>query len=176
MSKTGLMHVYYGNGKGKTTAALGLAVRASGHGQHVVIVQFLKSQATGELQQLSLLPNMTVLRGSGSTKFVFAMSDDEKAASRAVHDKNLLSAWQMVREKACDLLILDEAMDAYQLGLLDEDLLRQVIFKRPTSLELLITGHKPSAWIVDAADYVTEMVKHKHPYDEGITGRKGIEF
>lgn len=176
MSRTGLMHLYYGNGKGKTTAALGLALRASGHRQAVVIVQFLKSQTSGELRQLATLPEVLVLRGSGSSKFAFAMNEEEKAQTRQVHDDNLRTAWDLVSQGACDLLILDEALDAYQLGLLDEDLFKKVIFERPEHLELVITGHKPTAWVSQAADYVTEIVKHKHPYDGGVAGREGIEY
>lgn len=176
MNKAGKLHVYYGEGKGKTTAALGMALRAAGQGLSVVIVQFLKNTPCGELVQLARLPEITVLRGQEGSRFAFQMSEAEKTASRQIHNDNLRQALALVAEGRCDLLILDEALDACQLGLLDEDLLKEALFGQPPALERVITGHKAIAWIVEAADYVTEMVKHKHPYDQGLKARKGIEF
>jgi cob(I)alamin adenosyltransferase len=176
MTRRGLIHVYYGYGKGKTTAALGLALRASGGDLKVVIVQFLKDTPSGELTQLALLPGITVIRGKAGKKFVRDMDDAEKSATKLKHDDNLRQALSYVEAGKCDLLILDEALDAYQLGVLDEQMLTDLIYKKPSALELVITGHKPTDWLVDMADYVTEMVKHKHPYNTGIKCRKGIEF
>ena len=177
MTDKGYTHVYFGNGKGKTTAALGLALRASGQGKKVVVVQFLKDWKCGELGQLELLPNITVLRGKakGST-FVYEMSDEEKAQTKAMHDENLTSAMKLQQQDLCDLLILDEAIDAYQLGVLDAALLENLLSNKPDALELVITGHKPEDRILEHADYITEMVKRKHPYDLGVSARRGIEF
>ena len=173
----GLMHYYYGNGKGKTTAALGLALRACGCGKRVVIVQFLKNWKCGELSSLDSLPDVTVFRGMPPhSKFVFEMSDEEKVAVKALHDKSLVDALELVRNGLCDLLILDEAEDAYSLGVLDQGLFMGLIADKPKALELVVTGHGADASIIGAADYVTEMVKRKHPYDEGVKARKGIEF
>lgn len=172
----GLMHVYYGDGKGKSTAAIGLAVRAAGYGRKVIFLQFLKGRPSGELAVFETLPNVLVLRGYGSAKFSFAMNSEELENARAQQDGHLRQALALDAAGDCDLLILDEAMDAFQLGLLDEALLRQVIFERQPGTELVITGHKPSDWILEASDYVSEMRKHKHPYDRGIKSREGIEF
>lgn len=176
MENSGLIHVYYGNGKGKTTAALGLALRASGCGKKVVVLQFLKDMKCGELSQLALLPNTVVLRGKAGAPFTFSMTQEEKDATKVIHDDNLRQALALVGSGECDMLVLDEALDAYQLGLLDEVLLTELIRSKPPALELVITGHSPTDWIVDAADYVTEMVKVKHPYDRGIMARRGVEF
>lgn len=177
MENKGLIHLYYGNGKGKTTAALGLALRASGCGKKVVILQFLKDMKSGELCQLALLPNTTVLRGKApGHAFSFNMTDAEKAETRAIHDENLQKAITLVQAGECDLLVLDEVLDAYQLALLDEGLLRSLICDKPPALELVLTGHRPTDWVVTEADYVTEMVKIKHPYDRGIRARRGVEF
>ena len=176
MSATGLTHVYYGYGKGKTTAALGLALRASGNGMRVVIVQFLKNAATSELKQLARLPEITVLRGKPGPLFVRDMNEEQKNEILKHHNENLAAAIARVREGKCDLLILDEALDAYQMGLVDKDLLIDLIRNKPQALELVITGHKESPEIMEPADYVTEMVKRKHPFDTGIRARKGIEF
>jgi len=173
----GLIHVYFGDGKGKTTAALGLAIRAAGCGQSVVIIQFLKDWKSGELKSLALLPNITVLRGkaSGGT-FVFEMSVEQKAETKDIHDDNLKNALEMQRNGQCDLLVLDEALDAYSLGLLDDGLFEGLLDNKPEMLELVITGHSADANIIERADYVTEMAKRKHPYDLGVTARRGIEF
>ena len=176
MSQTGLIHVYYGYGKGKTTAALGLALRASGCGKKVVLVQFLKDSQCGELNQLALLPGITVLRGKAPGGFVKDMDDAARAATRDIHNVNLQSALELLHRGECDLLILDEALDAYQLGLLDEELFSGIVRGKPDALELVITGHKETGWVMECADYVTEMTKIKHPYDRGIVGRRGIEF
>lgn len=175
MSK-GLVHVYYGNGKGKTTAALGLALRASGSGKKVVIVQFLKEANTSELNNLRLLPNVTVLRGTAAKVFVFNMTPEQLEETKKIQNSNLSKTIDIVNSGGCDLLILDEALDAYQLGLVDSNMFLDLIFNKPEALELVITGHKPDEEIIARADYVTEMVKIRHPYDKGIKGRKGIEF
>jgi cob(I)alamin adenosyltransferase len=164
-------------GKGKTSAALGLALRASGSGMKVVIVQFLKDSASGELAQLRMLPNVTVLRGKDPSKmFSFEMNDEERGATKRIHDENLANALSLVREGNCDVLILDEALDALELGLLDADEISRLLRDKPPELELVITGHTPIDWVTQSADYVTQMTKIKHPYDRGVMGRRGIEF
>ena len=177
MSAKGLMHIYYGDGKGKTTAALGLALRAAGCGKNVVIVQFLKSWVCGEHNSLPQLPNVTLFQGKPAIgKFVRDMSDEEKLETKASQDECLKNALKLVDSGKCDLLILDEAIDAQKLCVLDAEKMEELIFNKPYSLELVLTGHNPAARLLEQADYVTEMVKRKHPYDEGINARKGIEF
>lgn len=175
MSK-GLIHVYYGYGKGKTTAALGLALRSAGCGKKVVIVQFLKDSNTGELNCLKYLPNITVLRGTAAKVFVRDMTPAQLEETKKIQNANLVKALEIVNTGGCDLLILDEALDAFQLGLLDGDVFLDLVHNKPEALELVVTGHKPEDQIISSADYVTEMVKIKHPYDKGISARKGIEF
>ena len=173
----GFTHVYCGDGKGKTTAALGLGMRAWGCGLKVVLVQFLKDFPTGELIALEQLKGFTVLRGKASGKlFTKDMSEEDKVATKAIHDENLARAISLVEDGTCDLLILDEALDAYALGLLTELPFQELVREKPANLELVITGHAPIDWINANADYVTEMKKRKHPYDIGIHARKGIEF
>lgn len=175
--KRGLTHVYYGDGKGKTTAALGLGMRAWGCGLQVVLVQFLKDFSTGELNALAQLPGFTVLRGKAKGKlFLKDMSEEERSTTASIHEENLRQALSLVDENQCDLLILDEALDAYQLGLLGEGMFRPLIEDKPEALELVITGHAPVDWVLQRADYVTQMVKKKHPYDKGMSARRGIEF
>jgi len=177
MGEKGLVHFYYGNGKGKTTAALGLALRASGCGKKVVVVQFLKDWKCGELDSLSHLPNVRVLRGKASgSVFIREMSDAEKAETKRIHDENLKIALGLQKNGACDLLILDEAADAYKEGVLDPEMFEELLDNKPETLELVITGHSGDDRLIGKADYVTEMVKRKHPYDIGVPARWGIEF
>ena len=173
----GLIHIYFGNGKGKTTAALGLALRAAGCGKAVVIVQFLKDWNCGEHNSLEGIPNVTIYRGkSPGNVFVRDMSDEEKAATKAIHDDNLNKAIKLLEDGKCDLLILDEAVDAYQLELLDTELFEGLLNNKPELLELVITGHRPDDWMLERSDYATEMVKRKHPYDRGVPARRSVEF
>jgi len=172
----GLVHVYYGYGKGKTTAALGLCLRACGSGKKAVVVQFLKDTPSGEIKSLGCLENVTLLRGKAGAMFVTDMTEEQKAETRRIHDENLKKALDLVRRGECDLLILDEAMDALQFDVLDEGLVRGLLENKPRELEVVITGHKPIGWVLDRADYITEMVKIRHPFDKGIPARKGIEF
>ena len=177
MADKGLTHIYYGDGKGKTTAALGLALRAAGCGKAVVIVQFLKDWNCGELSSLALLPNVTIFRGKASGGvFVRDMSEEQKAETKNIHDDNLRKALELQKNGLCDLLILDEAIDAYKLGVLDAGLFESLLDEKPDALELVVTGHDADARLLEWADYVTEMVKRKHPYDLGVAARRGIEF
>ncbi len=176
MESEGLLHVYYGNGKGKTSAALGLALRAYGQGFQVVILQFFKGSFSGELAAFEKLPGIKVLRGQNGGKFLSAMSQDEKETMRCTHDCILREALALAGQGECDLLVLDEALDACRLSMLDENLLADLLKCRPRGVEVVITGHQVVDWIMETADYVTEMVKHKHPYDRGIKARKGIEY
>ena len=171
MEQTGLVHLYYGDGKGKTTAAMGLALRALGSGRRVVIVQFLKGGASGEIPLLEQL-GAKVFRGKAGQKFVFQMNEAEKAATRALQDQNLLAA---LAEPA-DVLVLDEAGSAWELDMVDAALLQRAVLQRPAGQECVLTAHAAPQWMLDAADYVTEMRCHRHPYQKGIAARKGVEY
>ena len=170
MEQMGLLHLYYGDGKGKTTAAMGLALRALGSGKKVVIVQFLKGGKSGEIPLLEQR-GATVYRGKAGQKFVFQMNDAEKAATRDLQDRNLTVA--MAQE--ADLLVLDEAGSAWELDMVDKDLLRRAVLQRPAGQECVLTAHAAPQWMLDA-DYVTEMKCIRHPYQKGIAARKGVEY
>ena len=167
----GLLHLYWGDGKGKTTAAMGLALRALGAGKRVVIVQFLKGGNSGEIPLLARL-GAEVYRGKAGQKFVFQMNDAEKAATRALQNENLRAA--MVQP--ADLLLLDEAGSAWELDMVDKALLQKAVLARPAAQECVLTAHAAPQWMLDAADYVTEMKCCRHPYQKGIKARKGIEY
>ena len=172
----GLIHVYFGEGKGKTTAATGLAVRMAGTGGRVLVLQFLKSRPSGEVTILQGLPNVDVVRGKETKKFSWDMSDEEKAATRAAHAAMLRDVLSRVEQDGCDLLVLDEALGAIHTGLLEESIILDLMRTKPPELELVLTGRDPSEKLLALADYATEMRLVKHPYHNGIAARKGVEF
>lgn len=171
MVQQGLLHLYYGDGKGKTTAATGLALRALGHGKRVVIVQFLKGNKSGEVALLEQL-GAKIYRGKAGQKFVFQMTEAEKAATRELQNQNLRAAL----EQPVDLLVLDEAGSAWELNMVDRELLKNAVLNRSASLECVLTAHKAPEWMLDAADYITEMQCRRHPYQKGVAAREGIEY
>jgi cob(I)alamin adenosyltransferase len=173
---TGLIHLYTGDGKGKTTAALGLLLRAVGHGMRVVLVQLLKGRDTGELHALQHLPGVTVLRHTREFGFFKSAGERDKAEIIRQNNANVSEASRLVHEGLCDLLILDEICAAYQNEALDTALADKLIFEKPACLELVLTGRNAPPRFAEAADYLTEFVKRKHPYDGGIMAREGIEF
>lgn len=168
------VHLYYGGGKGKTTAAMGLALRCAGCGKKVVVVQFLKSRPSGEIDPLSALDGVRVLRGKSVGKFTFQMNEEEKRATAALQRQLLADGFGAA--EGADLLVLDEVLDAVRLGFVQEEELLRRIRERPEGLELVLTGRDPSQKLMDRADYVTRMEKEKHPYDGGLTAREGIEY
>ena len=171
MERTGLLHLYYGDGKGKTTAAMGLALRALGSGKRVAVLQFLKGGQSGEIPLLEQL-GAKLYRGKAGQKFVFQMNDAEKAETRTLQNANLAAAMA----EPADLLVLDEAGSAWELDMVDKALLQQAVLQRPAGQECVLTAHAAPQWMLDAADYVTEMKCLRHPYQKGIAARKGIEY
>ncbi len=174
-----LVHVYHGDGKGKTTAAMGLALRARAAGRGVLICQFLKDGTSGEVRMLGQLDGVTVMHDTPPVKFSFCMNEEERAASRAEHDEHLLACIAAMRDGAAQLVVLDEVLDALSAGLLDEALMGECVrlaAAKPDGPELVLTGRNPPAFVLDAADYVTLMSAEKHPYQHGIAAREGIEF
>ncbi len=170
-----MIHVYCGDGKGKTTAAVGLTVRHAGSGGRVLFVQFMKCTPTGEVTAMEQLPNITVLRNTVRHGFSFNMSDKERAAVTACHNGNLAVALEAARAHAYSLIVLDEVASAYALSLIDRDAVDRLIGIAGET-ELVLTGRDPAQSMLDAADYVTEMKLVKHPYTRGVQARKGVEY
>lgn len=170
-----MIHYYYGDGKGKTTAAMGLAVRALGRGKRVCIVQFLKDGPSGEISFLEGVPGVTICRGKAGRGFTFQMTDEEKAETARIHNANLRQGCDAASNGACGVLILDEVGDALSLGLLDGQALLRFLDTPALSCEVVMTGHAPLSDLMERSDYVTQMQKHKHPYDRGVAARVGIE-
>ncbi len=167
----GLIHVYYGDGKGKTTAAMGLALRALGAQMQVTVMQFLKNRPSGEVEMLRRC-GATVLRGQANDKFVFQMDEAERAQTARIHEDNFRAA----THSGCDLLVLDEALSAVSVGVFSQEALLEFLRGKPSNLEVVITGHAPLPDVVALADYVTHMTCERHPYQRGVQARRGIEY
>lgn len=171
---SGLLHIYCGDGKGKTTAALGLALRCAGSGRRVLLLQFLKDGKSGEFASLSHVPGIEVIPQTRAFGFSWTLTPEERAQARTYYTGLLEEAFR--RGGTFDLLVLDEALGAISAGMIEEERLVALLERRPEGLEAVLTGRDPSQALLDAADYVTEMRKVKHPYDRGVAARKGIEF
>ena len=175
MKNSGLVHLYCGDGKGKTTAAVGLAVRHSGRGGKVVFAQFLKDGTSGECRVLAKL-GVTVLAANPVGKFSFRMTEEEKAETAAALGRTFDAATGFTVRERATLLVLDEICAAVNCGFLPEKTLTEFLESRPDSLEVVLTGRDPSENLQVHADYITEMKKRRHPFDEGVAAREGIEF
>ena len=169
----GLVQVYTGKGKGKTTAALGLALRAAGHGLRVHIVQFLKGWPDrGELRSIERLPGVT-LREFGRQGFVdprHPQPADYELAGQALAEARAALAGDV------DLLILDEANVALLFGLVSLEDVLALLDARPAHVEVVLTGQGAPQGLIERADLVTEMSLVKHPYDAGVPARRGIDY
>ena len=166
-----MIHVYSGDGKGKTTAVVGLAVRAAGNGRKVVFAQFIKSAHSGELEPLAKL-GVIVIRSGLKLGFTFQMDEADKELCRAEQRRIMDEALRA--SEGAGLLVLDEVLDAAAAGVLDEDALRAVV-QPPPDCEIAITGRPVPDWLACAADYYSLIKKIKHQFDKGIAARVGIE-
>ena len=173
---TGLIHVYEGDGKGKTTAAVGLAVRCAGSGRRVLFSQFLKSDTSNELKVLKNIDNIEVYTKKSNFGFTFNMTDNEKILAKEFFTDHLKEIIHLAKEKEVDLLVMDEVIDAYNLNMIEHDILIDFLKSRPKNLEIVMTGRNPKEEIVELADYLTHFQKVKHPFDKGIRARVGIEM
>lgn len=167
-----MIHLYCGNGKGKTTAAMGLALRAAGRGERVVIAQFLKGADSGERYALAKLPQVELLPLPEQVKFTFQMDEQERLEA----SRRCRALLEVARERAkdCFLLVLDEACAAVNSGLLPLEELLDCLDN--LTCEIVLTGRDPAPQLLERADYITQMEPLRHPYQRGITARKGIEW
>ena len=180
LSNLGQVHIYYGDGKGKTSAALGTALRALGNNFSVHLVQFMKNgansleqQIPGEITALSKFPNFSYKRFGLGDWYIKGKNDKEH---RNKSEEALSHLKQSLSNTNYDLIIADEILYALQLGLLSEEEVIDLIKSKPKNTELILTGsHVPFPNIFKHADLVTEVKKIKHPYDLGVQARKGIE-
>ncbi|MCD8021596.1 MAG: cob(I)yrinic acid a,c-diamide adenosyltransferase [Lachnospiraceae bacterium] len=172
---TGLIHIYCGDGKGKTTAGMGLCARAAGSGLRVLIYQFMKDNSTSERKVLKLSENITIVDGLPQEKFSFQMTAAEKEERKAYYENQFRAVTQKASGAAYDVLFLDEIIYTIRAGLLDEALLIDFLKNKPAQLEVILTGQDPSPELIELADYVSEIKKVRHPFDKGVRARAGIE-
>lgn len=170
----GLIHIYCGDGKGKTTAAMGLAVRCAGSGRKVRLLQFLKDGKSSEFASLAHVPGIEVIPQTRTFGFTWTLTPEERAEAAAYYAGLLEEAFR--RAGDFDLLILDEALGACTTGMVDESRLLALLDGKPEPLEIVLTGRDPSPALLDRADYVTEMKMVKHPFEKGVSAREGIEY
>jgi len=167
-----MIQLYTGEGKGKTTAAMGLAIRAAGRGKKVVIVQFLKGRDTGELHSLDLISNITVLRNLECTGFFHSVPPEIRQKITEENNDNIKKALAL----PYDLIVLDEVCAAYDLEAIDRKVVDNLLRGFSSEKELVLTGRNPPKHFCDAADYVSEIHSVKHPFDRGVQAREGIEY
>lgn len=172
--KTGLIHIYFGDGKGKTTASIGIAVRAAGKNLKVLFAQFLKGKNSGERNILANLQNVSLSEVPSEINFCINMSDEEKNSAKIFY-KNLFK--EIV--KNClkyDLIILDEILGTIECGFIKENEVLNFLKTKPENLEVVLTGRCASKRLLSLANYASEIKKIKHPFDSSIPAREGIEF
>lgn len=162
-----MIHLYIGNGKGKTTAAAGLAVRAAGHGAKVLFVQFLKNGSSGEIAVLNKFTEVKYSRGNN--KFLYEMNESEKQQVQT----DIVNILSNIDVSAYNLIVMDEVLDCITEKLISENDISKFF---QTETEIVLTGRNASDELREKADYISEIVNIKHPYNKGIKARKGIEY
>lgn len=171
----GCIHIYTGDGKGKTTAAVGLSVRFAGNGGKVLFAQFLKDGTSSEIKVLSTIPGIIMMPCTEHFGFSFLMNEEEKKHAAAVYTDYLKNILAKAVEEEIGLLVMDEAVAAYNLNFIDHEILLDFLKNKPEQMEVVLTGRDPAEELVELADYVSEIRKIKHPFDQGIPARDGIE-
>lgn len=175
--KEGFIEIYTGDGKGKTTAALGLGMRAAGNKMTVYMVQFLKGGETGELTSIKKLePYFKVFRFEKKRDFFWNLNNEEKEELRSEIRKAYDFCMDVLKNQKCDILIMDEIMGVLGNKLLSEEDILKLMELKPKNVELVLTGRNVPLNIVNKADLVTEMKLVKHYFEKGVAARKGIEY
>ena len=173
--KTGCVHIYCGDGKGKTACGMGLCVRAAGYGYRVLIYQFMKDNSTSERRAMEKIPGITFVPGLAQEKFSFQMSEQEKKERKQFYEDKFREVTQKAQQEAYQVLFLDEIIYTIRAGLFDEELLVRWLKEKPEDLEVILTGQNPGEQLIACADYVSELKKIRHPFDRGLAARDGIE-
>ena len=174
--KKGYIHIYFGDGKGKTTEAVGLSVRFAGSGGKVLFTQFLKDGSSSELGMLKLLTGIRVFSFTERLGFSFHMNEQQKKEAAVKYTAYLRQIIEMVSGGEYGMLVMDEAVGAYGLNFIDHEMLLDFLKNRPQFLEVVLTGRNPAPELVELADYMSEICKRRHPFDQGVPARRGVEF
>lgn len=171
------LHLYMGDGKGKTTAAMGLALRALGHGRRVLVAQFLKDGRSGELTALKTFETCNVYAAKPLSGFVFRMSEEEKAEAMREQNGQAEALCEIIRQLKPQMTVIDELALAAQMGMVSEENARSLIEEALAFGECVVTGRSAPEWLCRRADYVSVISAARHPYHtEGLAAREGIEY
>lgn len=170
-----MIQTYFGNGKGKTTAAVGLSVRCVGCGNKVLFVQFLKNNDSAEFKVLEEIKGIDVLCSNEHYELYDNLNKDRTPALAKAYSKLL---FEDAKNKAASyqMIILDEILDAAQYGYINEDALLELLSELKVQSEIILTGHNLTERIADVSDYISEIKEISHPYTKGVSPREGIEF
>ncbi|MBO5372947.1 MAG: cob(I)yrinic acid a,c-diamide adenosyltransferase [Lachnospiraceae bacterium] len=171
-----MIQIYTGDGKGKTTGAVGSAIRCAGIGKRVLFCQFLKDGSSGECNLLKTLSGVDCLLADKEFGFTFQMDENTTKEAMAYYRDYWEQIEEKMRLKAYDMVILDEICDAGATNMVDVEKVADFLDKYGKLAEIIMTGRKPAEAFVKKADYITEMKKIKHPFDHGLSAREGIEF
>ncbi len=172
-----MIQLYYGDGKGKTTAAAGASVRAAGRGRQVWFAQFMKGQESGELAVFSKVEGIRVLRCGRDFPFFRIMTEAEKKELMQIHNRMLEKILTALQKGQTDFVVLDEITHACRFELADTELLEQILESgKGEGTEILLTGRSPSRHLLEVSDYITEMQCIRHPYEKGVLARRGVEL
>lgn len=169
-----MIHLYYGDGKGKSTAACGLAVRAAGSGMRVLFVQFFKAGTSGEFAVLRKVESMDFIFPDSHFGRYHQMNEAQRETVKAAYARMLGNV--ISRAKDYDLIVLDEVVSAFRYEMINQKQLLAFLKKEGQHREIVLTGRQPLSALSDLADYATEMKQVKHPFERGILARKGIEY
>ena len=171
--KKGMIHLYIGKGKGKTTAALGLALRAAGAGLHVDILQFLKGSQSNEFTSIQKIPNISIKK-FGRNKFL--TEKNHEPIDEQLAQEGFSYAKKIINEQKCDVLILDEITIAVAFHLLKKEDVIQLLNQKPSNLTIILTGRIADEDFISIADLVTELQEIKHPFQKGVKPQEGIDY
>ena len=169
-----MLHIYYGNGKGKTTCAVGAAVRAAGNGFKVLFVQLFKTEQSGERTILKQINGLDLTPCPEKLKFTFQLSDEELLIEKEKYNQLLGKISE--RSPDYDMIVIDEFFTLTDCGFFDSEYLLSYITSISNEKELVLTGHDVDSRFIDLADYATCFDCKKHPYNAGVKPRRGIEF
>ncbi len=173
--ETGYTHIYYGDGKGKTTAAFGLALRCLGKGGKVIIVQFLKHIESGEVTALKNFSNVHIFYGNVCGKFFKNMTNEEKELLLQFNNEMFEKSVQMCDNINADMIIFDEIIHTLNYSVIDRKKVFDFIQKQKGKVEVVLTGRNPDKEVLNFGDYISEIKKIRHPFDMGVFARDGIE-
>ena len=169
-----MIHLYIGDGKGKSCAAAGSVLRLLSAGYNVLYVAFLKDGSSGELRWLAENSSVKLLCQSGLKRFVKDLESEEYQKTVEAQRELLESA--VLNKDNYQAVVFDELTDVIELGIIDMKRVKEAIKSLGSDYEIIITGHQPLSALIDLADYYTEFVSHKHPYNKGKKARRGVEF